>query len=111
MKNIKSLSIFVLIGLGLGLAGAAHAAPLDGFSQEYRSVGQEDASPLAQILLPTPSPQSIDPEDLVRPVESEAGRDLSLVVVAIVLVAIVVFGVIWGIRLGSPPHSKDHRGD
>ena len=111
MKKLKSLSIFVLIGLGLGLAGAALAAPLDDFSQEYRSVGQEDASPLAQILLPTPSPQSIDPEALVRPVVSEAGKDLGLVVVAIVLVAIVVFGVIWGIRLQSPPQGKDGRGD
>jgi hypothetical protein len=83
---------------GIAVSGAAKAATIGLFLADQRIGGGELADHNRQIQLATPTPQNIDPAELARPVESEAGKDVGIIIAAGVLVLIIVVGVVWGVR-------------
>lgn len=105
--SIKILAVMCGVILAAGvLAGAASAAGGDGSLLALQLPIQAGSNGPAQIRLVTPTPTPVN-DEIPRPVRSEAGRDIGLVVIASILVLIVIGGVIFSHKRHSTPKARD----
>jgi len=103
----KVMAIWGLILAMCMFTGTASADALSGMMPVRQVPSGENQDNPAQLTIATPNSQSSEGDDTVIPVQSEAGRDYSLVVGAILLVIIVIAGVIIGTRRGQTPKAGD----
>jgi hypothetical protein len=106
--NRKNILFFCIILLaGLVWIGNAKAASLEAMKQPAQVMAGNPPSGFSQIPMHTATPQHIDPAELARPVRSEAGRNVGIIVGAGGLVLVVVFGIVWGLKRQSQTKAGD----
>jgi hypothetical protein len=109
-KTMARKKLAVICGLIMALwmlTGTARADVLSGSMPARQHTPGDNPSIPAQLKIATPTPQPSDNDEIAVPMRSEAGRDYSLVIGAIVLVIIVIAGVIIGSRRQPPPKAGD----
>ena len=107
MTGRNTTVLCMLIGLWLAMVGAAQAANLATLSTPTPLTAGNDAVYPVQTQTITPAPQPTITEQVLEPGQSEVGRDLGLVVGALLLVLIVIGGVIYGLKRQTPAKARD----
>ena len=104
----KRLFIFGLfLVVGSVIAEASHAEAMQEYHLDLVALGGGRIQGNSQIQEATPTPQDINSTEQIRPLASEAGRDIGLIISSAVLVLIVIAGVVWGLKRQNPAKEGD----